>query len=228
MDPNFICNEANTLTARGDLHAAVEQLDTLLAEYPGFGPGYTAHAQVFLLAGDTSQALIDLIEAEKHDRLHGTPDQLTRTLEMRTLVYAVRCMFGARNEGDKCRQACEELRKQNRPDSSWFLPAACLEQDYREPDAQKWVDSLSKIRELRAPASMYFTKRAGLTQLLLAPDNPKQMVPVHYARYQRARREGDVAGSKKHLKRLTDLVGTLEPYAIIGRFANNELIVRDQ
>ncbi|MCC6572317.1 MAG: hypothetical protein IT462_00880 [Planctomycetes bacterium] len=227
MEPTLVYNDAVSMVAKGDLQAAVEQIDSLLTEYPTFGPAYTAHAQAFLIAGDSGQALVDLAEAEKHDRAHGTPEQLARTVETRMLVHALRTMFGGKIEADRCRQVGEELKKLNRPDENWFIPAAVLEHDYREPDAQKWVEGLSRIKELGSPSSMYFTKRAGITQLLLAPQNPKQMVPVHFARYQRAKREGDVAGAKKHLKRLQDLVRGLEPYAIIARFANNELILRD-
>lgn len=227
MDPKPAWDDAMTLVLRGDLEGGLEHLNRLLEEFPTFGPGYTAHGLVFLLAGDTSQALVDVVEAEKHDRAHGTPEQLQRTLETRTLIYAVRTLFGARNEADRCRQAADDLRKLNRPAESWFLPAACFEHDYREGEAQKWIETLGRYRELRSAASMYFTKRAGLTQLLMAPENPRQMVPVHFARHQRARRAADLAGAKKHLKRMQDLVLGLEPYDIVGRYANNEIIVRE-
>ena len=198
-------------------------LDPLLAEYREFGPAYVVHARVFLMAGDAAQPLVDLDAAEAANREYGTPEQMDQVHEARALAHAVRSLYGGKTEGDKCRAAVEELiRRKCAPRSQWFLPALCLESAYKAQDAEAWVRRMAKFRELEAAAGFFFQRRAGLTEMLAMPKNPEEMIPVHFARHLRARRDGDKKSAEKYLKRMTELLKPGDPWSVLALYATGE------
>ena len=124
------------------------------------------------------------------------------------------------------REYIEELMKKRiGPASWWFLPAACHETNYREADAEKWVERLSNYPSLKSAASFYFKRSGGLTQLLAMPKNPDEIIPVHYARHYRAKREGDLKGAEKYRKRMADLIKPGDPWGIVNLYAKGSVVV---
>lgn len=226
MEPREACHRATDLAYAGDLQGAIDILDPIIDEFREFGPAYTLHARVFLMAGDAAQPLIDLDAAEWANREYGTNEDLVSVTELRALVYAIRTIYGGRKETNKCREYIEELMKQRvSPASWWFLPAACHETNYREDEAEKWVNKLSHYPALKSAASFYFKKSGGLTQLLAMPKIPEEMIPVHYARHYRARREGDLKGAEKYRKRMAELIIPGDPWGIVDLYAKGAVVV---
>lgn len=68
MEPREACHRATDLAYAGDLQGAIDILDPIIDEFREFGPAYTLHARVFLMAGDAAQPLIDLDAAEWANR----------------------------------------------------------------------------------------------------------------------------------------------------------------
>ena len=226
MEPKEACHKATDLAYAGDLQGAIDILDPIIEEFREFGPAYTLHARVFLMAGDTAQPLIDLDAAEWANREYGTNEDMISVTELRAVVHAVRTIYGGRKETNDCRKHIEELMKQRvGPASWWFLPAACHETNYREADAEKWVEKLSHYPTLKSAASFYFKRSGGLTQLLAMPKNPEELIPVHYARHYRAKREGDLKGAEKYRKRMSDLITPGDPWGIINLYAKGAVVV---
>lgn len=226
MEPKEACAKASQLALTGNLQAAIDILDPVIEEFREFGPAYVVHARVFLMAGDCAQPLIDLEAAEWANREYGTTAQLLEVIEYRALIYAVRSMYGGQNEVAKCRSYIEELMKQRvAPESWWFLPAACYELAYKDSDAQAWVEKLAAYEPLKSAASFFFTKRAGLTQMLAMPKNPESHIPVHFARHYRAKREGDKKAAEKYRKRMEDLIPPGSFWQIINLYASGTVTV---
>ncbi len=76
MEPREACAKASQLALAGNLQGAIDLLDPVLDEFREFGPAYTLHARVFLMAGDTAQPLTDLDAAEWANREYGTNHDL--------------------------------------------------------------------------------------------------------------------------------------------------------
>ncbi|MBX3459467.1 MAG: hypothetical protein KF696_05775 [Planctomycetes bacterium] len=226
MEPKEACAKATRLMLEGNLQGAIDILDPILDEFREFGPAYVVHARVFLMAGDCAQPLVDLEAAEWANREYGTPQQVQEVTEMRVLTYAIRSIYGGQNEANKCREQVEELMKQRAtPESFWFLPAVCYELAYKEKEAQDWVNKMMNYEPLKSAAGFFFTKRAGLTQLLAMPKEPKALVPVHYARHYRAKREGDKKGAEKYRKRMEDLLEPADHWAVVNLYASGAVVV---
>jgi hypothetical protein len=226
MEPKEACVKANELALAGNLQGAIDVLDPILEEYREFGPAYTLHARVFLMAGDAAQPLVDLDAAEWANREYGTEQQQLDVTELRAIAYAVRTIYGGRQELQKCREQIEDLiRRRGTPRTWWFLPAACCELGYKDKDAADWVDKLANYAPLKSAAGFYFKKSGGLTQLLAMPKNPQEMIPVHYARHYRAKREGDLKGAEKYRKRMSELIGPDDLWSIIDLYASTAVHV---
>jgi hypothetical protein len=226
MEPKEACTKARQFALAGNLQAAIDVLDPILDEYREFGPAYTLHARVFLMAGDAAQPLIDLDAAEWATREYGTSEEQLDVTELRAITYAVRTIYAGKPEAAKCREMIELLmRERATPQSWWFLPAACFEQAYKEQEASDWVEKMENFPGLKSAASFYFKKSGGLTQLLAMPKNPEEMIPVHYARHYRARREGDLKGAEKYRKRMADLIKAGDLWGIVDLFASGAVHV---
>ena len=225
MDPKQATSDALTLAAQGDLEQAAGLLNDVCSEYREFGPGYTAHALVFLMAGDTAQAMTDLDAADWANKEYGLPEQLRQGQELRLLAHAVRTIYGGQKESDACRALCEELRKNTAPLTTWFLPALCFEFEYRLEDARKWVASLARHKELKSAVDQFFQKHQSWTTFLSKNPDMRELAPVHFARQLRAKRDGDSSGTAKHLKRLREVVQPLEAWAVLAGFAAGEATV---
>lgn len=226
MEPMEVLTKAAALADRGELQAAIDLLDPILEEFREFGPAYLLHAKVFLMAGDAAQPMIDLDAAEWANREYGTSAQIQDVIELRAITHAVRSIYGGQKEATKCRDCIEELQRLRAPAATWWLlPAACLELDYREADAQAWIDKMANYPGLKSACSFFFTKKAGLTQLLAMPKNPEELIPVHYARHFRAKREGDRRGADKYRKRMAELIKAGDPWAIIDLYASGAVTV---
>jgi hypothetical protein len=226
MDPKEALTRAVAFADKGELQAAIDLLDPVLEEFREYGPAYLLHAKVFLMAGEAAQPLVDLDAAEWANREYGTSADVQDVIELRAITYAVRSIYGGQKEAVKCRECVEELQRLRAPAQSWWLlPAACYELDYREADAQAWVDKLSNYPALKSACSFFFTKKAGLTQLLAMPKNPEEMIPVHYARHFRARREGDRRGADKYRKRMAELIKPGDLWTIIDLYASGAVTV---
>lgn len=222
MEPLEVCNKAAHLANQGDLQAAVELLEPLIAKFRDFGPAYVVHARVFLMAGDCAQAMVDLDAADWANQEYGTQEQRNAVTELRVIAHALRTIYGGKAEADKCRAAVEELIKQKCPAGTlWLLPATCLEQSYKQADAEAWLKRLAPVKELKSPLSMYFAK-PGLTQMLAMPKNTSEAMPVHFARHLRARREGDKKGAEKYAKRMAELIQPGDPWGIIYLYVTGE------
>lgn len=226
MEPREACHKASQLALSGDLQGAIDVLDPILEEYREFGPAYVLHARVFLMAGDTVQPATDLDAAEWAIREYGTSAELLEVTELRAITFAVRTIYGGRNETNKCREQIEELMRQRvSPASWWFLPAACHEIGYRDKEAAAWVERLQNYPTLKSAANFYFKKSGGLTQLLAMPKVPEEHIPVHYARHYRARREGDLKAAEKYRKRMAELIPPGDPWGIIDLYAKGAVVV---
>ena len=226
MEPKEACAAANVLADSGDLQGAVDLLDPVISEFKEFGPAYLVHAKVFLLAGDTQQAMIDLDAAEWSNAEYGSEHQQLEVTELRSVAHAVRTLYGGQREADKCRECVEKLiSARATPHTWWFLPAACYELDYRAAAASEWVEKLLKFDLLKSAGGFYFTKRAGLTQLMAMPKDPSQLVPVHYARHYRVRRDGDKKAAEKHLKRMLESLEEGSLWRIVIRYAQGKATV---
>lgn len=226
MEPKEACFKANQFALAGDLQGAIDVLDPILEEYREFGPAYTLHARVFLMAGDAAQPLIDLDAAEWANREYGTEEQQLDVTELRAIVYAVRTIYAGKPEVQKCREQIEELmRKRGTPRTWWFLPAACYELSYKEKEAAEWVEKLVNYPTLKSAAGFYFKKSGGLTQLLAMPKNPEEHVPVHFARHYRAKREADLKGAEKYRKRMAELIKPDDLWGIIDLYASSAVHV---
>jgi hypothetical protein len=57
------------------------------------------------------------------------------------------------------------------------------------------------------------------------PKNPEEMIPVHYARHFRARREGDRRGADKYRKRMAELIKPGDLWTIIDLYASGAVTV---
>ena len=226
MEPREACVRAEQFARAGNLQAAIDVLDPILDEFREFGPAYTLHARVFLMAGDAAQPLIDLDAAEWACREYGSPDEQLAVTETRAITYAVRTIYAGKPEVAKCREAIEELmRHRSTPQTWWFLPAACYELGYKDKDAANWVEKLANYPALKSPASFFFKKSGGLTQLLAMPKNPEEMAPVHYARHYRAKRDGDQRGAEKYRKRMAELLKPGDLWNIVDLFASGAVHV---
>lgn len=226
MEPKEACTRASQLALAGNLQGAIDLLDPILDEFREFGPAYTLHARVFLMAGDAAQPLTDLDAAEWANREYGTSHDQLEVTELRAITHAIRTIYGGKQEAAKCREQIEALMRQRvSPQSWWFLPAACSELGYRESEAQAWVDKLSNYPALKSASSFFFKKSGGLTQLLAMPKNPEEMIPVHYARHYRARREGDLKAAEKYRKRMAELIQPGDPWGIVDLFASGAVHV---
>jgi hypothetical protein len=226
MGPKEACVKAGQLALAGDLQGAIDVLDPILEEYREFGPAYTLHARVFLMAGDAAQPLIDLDAAEWANREYGTEEQQTDVTELRAITYAVRTIYGSRQETQKCREQIEELmRRRASPRTWWFLPAACYELAYKDREAADWVEKLAHYPPLKSASGVYFKKSSGLTQLLATPKNQQEHIPVHFARHYRARREGDLKGAEKHRNRMADLIGPDDLWKVVDLYASTAIHV---
>ena len=93
MEPKEACVKASGMALAGDLQGAVDILEPILEEYREFGPAYTLHAKVFLMAGDAAQPIIDLDAAEWANREYGTSDDILAVTELRAVTYAVRTIY---------------------------------------------------------------------------------------------------------------------------------------
>ncbi|MCA8946795.1 MAG: hypothetical protein KDB29_11250 [Planctomycetes bacterium] len=226
MEPKEACVKASAMALAGDLQGAVDILEPILEEYREFGPAYTLHAKVFLMAGDAAQPIIDLDAAEWANREYGTSDDILAVTELRAVTYAVRTIYAGKNEIGDCREQIELLmRERANPESWWFLPAACYEQNYKEKEARDWIEKLLNYSSLKSAAGFFFKKSGGLTQLLAMPKDPKEMIPVHYARHYRAKRDGDLKGAEKYRKRMSELIGPESLWRIIDLYASGAVVV---
>lgn len=226
MEPKEACVKARQLALAGDLQGAIDVLDPILEEFREFGPAYTLHARVFLMAGDAAQPLIDLDAAEWANREYGTTDDQLAVTELRALTYAIRTIYAGKAEVGQCRQMIEQLmRERATPQSWWLLPAACYELGYKEKEAAEWIEKMMNYPSLKSAAGFYFKKSGGLTQLLAMPKNPEEMIPVHYARHYRAKREGDLKGAEKYRKRMADLIAPADPWGIVDLYASGAVHV---
>jgi len=222
LEPLDVCHKAGHLANQGDLQGAIDLIDPLIAKYRDFGPAYVVHARVFLMAGDGAQSMVDLDAADWANREYGTQDQRNEVTELRVVAHALRTVFGAKPEADKCREAVEDLMKVKAPPSNlWLLPAICFEHLYKQADAEGWLKKLAPVKELKSPVSMYFA-RPGLTQLLAMPKNTHEIMPVHFARYLRAKREGDKKGAEKYVKRMAELLQPADPWSVIYLYASGQ------
>ncbi|KAA0212065.1 hypothetical protein EDM80_10445 [bacterium] len=225
MEPKERTSQALAKAAQGDLSAAAEALNEICQEFREFGPAYTAHALVFLMAGDTAQAMTDLDAADWANQEYGTPEQLAQGRQLRLVSHAVRSIYGGQKEQDACRALCEELRKNTLPMTTWLLPAICYEWAWREADARKWIDSLVKVKELKGAWSQYWQKSAGWTSFLVKNPDLRELAPVHFARHLRAKREGDNSSAAKHLKRLQEVTQPLDAWAVLAQYASGAATV---
>lgn len=226
MDPNEAYTRALQIANAGDLQGAINILDPVIEEFREFGPAYTLHAKVFLMAGDCAQPMIDLDAAEWATQEYGNENQQLEVHEVRAVAYAVRSIYGGQTEAGKCREEIELLiRKRATPRSWWFLPAACFELAHKEQSAREWVEKLSKYEVFKSASGFYFTKRAGLTQLLAMPKTPEEMIPVHYARSYRARREGDKKAAEKYRKRMHELLEPDDLWNVVNLYASRTVVV---
>jgi hypothetical protein len=226
MEPKEACVKARQLALAGNLQAAIDVLDPILEEFREFGPAYTLHARVFLMAGDAAQPLIDLDAAEWANREYGTTDDQLAVTEMRALTHAIRTIYAGKPEVVQCKQMIEDLMRQRvTPLSWWLLPAACYEQGYKEKEAADWIEKMQTFPALKSACSFYFKKSGGLTQLLAMPKNPEELIPVHYARHYRARREGDLKAAEKYRKRMADLIAPADPWGIVDLYASGAVHV---
>jgi hypothetical protein len=226
MEPQSVCAKASQLAESGDLQAAVDLLDPVLEEFREYGPAYLLHARVFMMAGDCAQAMIDIDAAEWANREYGTRDQLNDCTELRTVLHAIRSIYGGQTEAAKCRECVVELiANQGAPESFWFLPAACFELGYKAKEAEAWVEKLAKINGLKPAADFYFEKRSKLTRLLAAPKTDEDLTAVHFARHYRARREGDKRAAEKHLKRMTERIKPRSLWSIVYLYASKQVEV---
>ncbi|MCA8911163.1 MAG: hypothetical protein KDB82_05640 [Planctomycetes bacterium] len=226
MEPKEACVKASSLALAGNLQGAVDVLEPILEEYREFGPAYTLHARVFLMAGDAAQPLVDLDAAEWANREYGTSDDILAVTETRAIAYAIRTIYAGKKETGHCKEQIELLmRERATPESWWFLPAACFELGYKEKEARDWVEKLMNYSQLKSAAGFYFKKSGGLTQLLAMPKNPEEMIPVHYARHYRAKREGDLKGAEKYRKRMVDLIGPGDLWGILDLYASGAVVV---
>lgn len=225
IDPKQATSDALTHAAKGDLERAASMLNKICTAYKEFGPAYTAHALVFLMAGDTAQCMTDLDAADWANQEYGTPDQVRQAKELRVVALAVRSLYGGQKEADACRNLCEELRQNGVPMSWLFLPALCFESLWREEDAKRWINTLAKHKELNSACTQYFQKSAGWTTFLTKNPALNELAPVHFARHLRAKREGDTSGAAKHLKRLQEVARPLEAWDVIARFAAGQATV---
>ncbi|MCB9895485.1 MAG: hypothetical protein H6839_13640 [Planctomycetes bacterium] len=226
MEPREACVKARQFALAGNLQAAIDILDPILDEFREFGPAYTLHARVFLMAGDAAQPLIDLDAAEWACHEYGTQEEQLDVTELRAITYAIRTIYAGKQEVAQCREAVESLMRQRAtPQSWWFLPAACYELGYKEKEAAEWVEKLGNYPSLKSAAGFFFKKSGGLTQLLAMPKNPEEMIPVHYARHYRAKREGDLKGAEKYRKRMADLIAPADLWSVVDLFASGAVHV---
>jgi hypothetical protein len=225
IDPKQATSDALTHAARGDLERAAAMLNKICSAYKEFGPAYTAHALVFLLAGDTAQCMTDLDAADWANQEYGTPDQVRQAKELRVVALAVRTLYGGQKEAEACQKLCEELKQNGIPMSWLFLPALCYELLWKEEEVKRWLAVLQKHKELSTACAQYLQRATGWTSFLSKGGSTAELAPVHYARHLRAKREGDTGGAAKHLKRLQEVVRPLEPWAIIARYAAGEATV---
>ncbi|MCL4729756.1 MAG: hypothetical protein KJ044_04870 [Planctomycetes bacterium] len=222
MEPLEVCHKAGYLANQGDLQAAIDLLDPLIESYRDFGPAYVVHARVFLMAGDAAQAMVDLDAADWANREYGTQDQRHEVTELRAVAHAIRTIYGAKPEAEKCKAAIEELIRQKCPSTTlWLLPATCYEHLYKVSDAEAWLKRLAPVKELKSPLSMYFAK-PGLTQLLAMPKNVSEAMPVHFARHLRAKREGDRKGAEKYAKRMAEVLQPGDLWGVLYLYAAGE------
>ncbi|MBE7492429.1 MAG: hypothetical protein HS108_11810 [Planctomycetes bacterium] len=222
MEPLEVCHKAGYLANQGDLQAAIDLLDPLIESYRDFGPAYVVHARVFLMAGDAAQAMVDLDAADWANREYGTQDQRNEVTELRAVAHAIRTIYGAKPEAEKCKAAIEELIRQKCPSTTlWLLPATCYEHLYKVSDAEAWLKRLAPVKELKSPLSMYFAK-PGLTQLLAMPKNVSEAMPVHFARHLRAKREGDRKGAEKYAKRMAEVLQPGDLWGVLYLYAAGE------
>lgn len=226
MEPKEACVKASNLALAGNLQAAVDVLEPILEEYREFGPAYTLHAKVFLMAGDAAQPLIDLDAAEWANREYGTSDDILAVTELRAVAYAIRTIYAGKKETGQCREQIEILmRERANPESWWFLPAACHELSYKDKEAREWVEKLANYASLKSASGFFFKKSGGLTQLLAMPKNPQELIPVHFARHYRAKREGDLKAAEKYRKRMSDLIEPGNLWGIIDLYAAGSVVV---
>ncbi|MHC4840584.1 MAG: hypothetical protein ACYTDT_06410 [Planctomycetota bacterium] len=221
MEPREATAEAEALLNDGELQGAVEILEKVIEDFREYGLAYTLHAKAFLMAGDGAQTLIDLDAAEWANSEYGTPYQQSEVTELRAVAYAIRTLYGGQKETNKCITETEKHMKQaNEAKTWWFLPACCHELEFHDPMAHDWVDKLGVQNALKGPSSQFFSKKAGLTQMLALPKNPEEMLPVHFARHLRAKRSGDHKAADKYAKRMIDLIEPGNMWHVIWLYAS--------
>ncbi|MDC1141813.1 hypothetical protein OAU50_01870 [Planctomycetota bacterium] len=221
MEPREATARAEALLNDGELQDAVEILESVIADFREYGQAYTLHAKAFLMAGDGAQTLIDLDAAEWANQEYGTPFQQSEVTELRAVAHAIRTLYGGQSETNQCITETEKhIRQSNEAKTWWFLPANCHELEFHEPSAKEWVEKLSCHGELKSPASQFFSKKAGLTQMLAMPKNPSEMLPVHFARHLRAKKTGDHKAADKYAKRMIDLITPGDMWHVVWLYAS--------
>ncbi|MCF6228086.1 MAG: hypothetical protein L3J82_05375 [Planctomycetes bacterium] len=221
MEPREATAEAESLLNAGELQGAVEILEEVIDQFREYGQAYTLHAKAFLMAGDGAQTMIDLDAAERANQEYGTPFQQAEVTELRAVAYGIRTLYGGQKETNRCMVEIEKhIKQSDKPKSWWFLPAYCHELEFHDSLAKNWVDKLADIPDLKAAAGQYFSKKAGITQMLAMPKNPEDMLPVHYARHLRAKNSGDQKGADKYAKRMVELIEAGNMWHIIWLYAS--------